>query len=53
MTNFMDAVREKRQANEPATVGHHAAAAAHLVNMSVRQGRRMEWDFKADTVKTT
>ncbi len=53
MTNFVEAVRQKRQANEPATVGHHAAAAAHMVNASVRQGRRMEWDFKADTLKTT
>jgi predicted dehydrogenase len=53
MTNFVEAVRQKRQANEPAAIGHHAAAAAHMVNMAVRQGRTMEWDFKADTVKTT
>jgi predicted dehydrogenase len=53
MSNFIAAVRRKEQANEPASVGHHAAAAAHMVNLSVRQGRRMDWDFKADTVKTT
>ena len=38
---------------EDAVVGHHAAAAAHMVNLSVRQRRLVEWDFAADTAKHT
>jgi predicted dehydrogenase len=51
MTNFIDALRSRRQPNEHAEVGHHAAAGAHMVNMSVRQKHIVEWDFERDTVK--
>jgi len=51
MGNFLASVRSRQQPAENATVGHHAAAAAHMVNLSVRQKRAMRWDFTADTVQ--
>jgi len=51
MGNFLASVRSRQQPAENATVGHHAAAAAHMVNLSVRQKRAMRWDFTAGTVQ--
>jgi predicted dehydrogenase len=53
LANFVAAVRSRQQPYEDAVVGHHAAAAAHMVNLSVRQRRLVEWDFAADTAKHT
>jgi len=53
LANFIAAVRSRQQPYENAVVGHHAAAAAHMVNLSLRQHRLVEWDFDADTVKRT
>jgi len=53
MGNFATAVRSRQQPAENATVGHHAAAAAHMVNLSVRQKRLVEWDPARDNVRAT
>jgi hypothetical protein len=53
LANFIAAVRSRQQPYEDAIVGHHAAAAAHMVNMSLRQRRLVEWDYAADSVKST
>lgn len=52
LANFFDAIRTRQQPSEDATVGHRAAAAAHLVNLSVRQQRTLEWDPTRDRVKS-
>jgi len=44
LANFMDAVRTRQPSYETAEVGHHAAAAGHMVNLSYRSGKRMLWD---------
>ena len=44
LANFMDAVRTRQPSYETAEVGHHAAAAGHMVNLSYRSGKRMRWD---------
>jgi len=44
LANFIDAVRTRRPSYETAEVGHHAAAAGHMVNLSYRSGKRMRWD---------
>lgn len=44
LANFMDAVRTRQASYETAEVGHHAAAAGHMVNLSYRSGKRMLWD---------
>jgi len=42
--NFIDAVRTRQPSYETAEIGHHAAAAGHMVNLSYRSGKRMLWD---------
>jgi hypothetical protein len=53
MGNFAASVRSRQQPAENATVGHHAAAAAHMINLSVRQKRLVEWDSTRDNVRAT
>jgi predicted dehydrogenase len=44
LTNFFDAVRTRQPSYETAEVGHHAAAAGHMVNLSCRRSKKMLWD---------
>jgi predicted dehydrogenase len=48
---FLDCVRSRKECSENAVVGHHAAAAGHMVNMSYRTGKRYVWDASTDTAK--
>jgi predicted dehydrogenase len=48
---FFDAVRKGTTTKEDAVVGHHAAACAHMVNMSIEQGKIVHWDADNDTIK--
>ena len=52
MARFFDSVRTRKPSVQDGTRGHHAAAAAHLVNDSIRKGRRMEWDFNTGAPRT-
>jgi predicted dehydrogenase len=44
LADFFDAVRTRQASYETAEVGHHAAAAGHMVNLSYRSGKKMLWD---------
>jgi predicted dehydrogenase len=44
LANFLDSVRTRQPSYETAEVGHHAAAAGHMVNLSYRSGKKMLWD---------
>jgi predicted dehydrogenase len=44
LANFVNSVRTRQPGYETAEVGHHAAAAGHMVNLSYRSGKRMLWD---------
>jgi predicted dehydrogenase len=44
LARFFESVRTRKAPVEDGERGHRAAAAAHLVNESVRQGRPVEWD---------
>ena len=44
LANFFEAVRTRQPSYETAEVGHHAAAAGHMVNLSYRSGKKMLWD---------
>jgi predicted dehydrogenase len=48
MARFFDSVRQHKPAVEDGLMGHHAAAAAHMVNLSLRQRRPLEWNFATD-----
>ncbi len=41
---FFNSVRQGRSVVEDVWAGHHAAACAHMVNRSARQGRTVHWD---------
>jgi predicted dehydrogenase len=41
---FFDSVRHGKPVVQDGVMGHHAAAAAHMVNLSLRQGRPLEWN---------
>src|SRR5271166_6274278 len=47
LANFFESVRTRQPGYETAEVGHHAAAAGHMVNLSYRSGKRMVWDAVA------
>jgi hypothetical protein len=49
LANFLDSVRTRQPSYETAEVGHHAAAAGHMVNLSYRSGKRMLWDATKGT----
>ena len=52
VSNFIDAVRSRRQPAEDAAAGHHAASGAHMVNLALRKMTPIEWDFGKDRVKS-
>jgi len=49
---FVSAVRSRVPPVEDARFGHHAAACAHMINQSLREGRVVKWDASRDTVAT-
>jgi predicted dehydrogenase len=51
MANFLDCVRTRHQPVETPEIGHHAAAAGHMVNLSVRSGKKMRWDADAGVAR--
>ncbi len=51
LTEFLDCVRTRKECSENAVVGHHAAAAGHMINLSYRSGQRMVWDAASDTAR--
>ena len=50
MARFFDSVRQHKPAVEDGVMGHHAAAAAHMVNLSLRQRRALDWNFTTDAL---
>jgi len=50
MARFFDSVRQHKPAVEDGPMGHHAAAAAHMVNLSLRQRRPLDWNFTTDAL---
>jgi len=50
VARFFDSVRQGRPAVEDGLTGHHAAAAAHMINLSLRQRRPLDWNFATDVL---
>jgi len=48
VSRFFESVRQNKPPVEDGPMGHHAAAAAHMVNLSLRQKRPLEWNFATD-----
>jgi predicted dehydrogenase len=51
LAEFLDCVRTRKECSENAVVGHHAAAAGHMVNLSYLSGKKMVWDASTDTAR--
>ena len=49
--HFLDSIHSRQSYWEDATAGHHAAACAHMVNLSASQNRTVAWDFARDDIK--
>ena len=50
--HFFESVRSRQPYWEDAVAGHHAAACAHLINLSARERRMTEWDFTRDDLRS-
>ncbi len=51
LERFFESVRTRKQPAEDAVAGHRAAACAHMVNLSIKSGKIVYWDFEGETVK--
>jgi len=49
--HFFESIRTRKPYWEDAVAGHHAACCAHLINMSAKQKRLVEWDFGKDDIR--
>jgi predicted dehydrogenase len=49
--HFFDSIRTRQPYWEDASAGHHAAACAHMINLSAGQRRMVEWDFSKDDIR--
>jgi len=50
--HFFESVRTRKPYWEDAVAGHHAAACAHLINLSAKDRRMTEWDFTKDDIRS-
>jgi predicted dehydrogenase len=50
--HFFESIRTRQSYWEDAAAGHHAAACAHMINLSAKQRRLVEWDFAKDDILT-
>ena len=50
--HFFESIRTRKPYWEDAVAGHHAAACAHLINLSAKQKRLVEWDFAKDDIRS-
>jgi len=51
MLEFFNCVRSRQECSENAEVGHYAAAAGHMVNISYRSGKKVFWDAPGNTAR--
>jgi len=49
--HFFESIRTRVPYWEDAAAGHHAAACAHMVNLSVKERRLVEWDAEKDDIR--
>ena len=50
MANFFDCVKSRQQPVAPVAVEHRTITACHLTNISLRLGRKLNWDPAAETI---
>ncbi len=50
--NFFECVRTRKPPIEDALIGHRAAGVAHLVNLSYKQKKLVQWDYAKEGLRT-
>jgi len=48
--DFLDCIKSRKSPVSDVTAGHRVAVACHLANLSLRLGRSLRWDAKAETI---
>jgi predicted dehydrogenase len=48
--DFLDCIKSRKAPVSDVTAGHRVAVACHLANLSLRLGRSLRWDAKAETI---
>lgn len=51
LQHFLESIRTRKPYWQDALAGHRAAACAHMINLSAKQGRVVEWDFEREDIK--
>jgi hypothetical protein len=46
--DFLKCVKSRKDPYFPADIGHRVATVCHLANLSIRLGRKLKWDPKAE-----
>lgn len=49
--NFLECIKSRQQPISDLESGHRVSALCHLANSSLRLGRSLQWDSKAETVR--
>src|SRR5438874_11749867 len=49
--NFLDCIKSRQQPISDLDSGHRVATICHLANLSLRLGRSLQWDAKAETIR--
>jgi hypothetical protein len=49
--NFLDCVKSREETRVTAETGHRVATTCHLANLSLRTGRKLEWDATKEVIK--
>jgi predicted dehydrogenase len=48
--NFLDCMKSRQQPNENLELGHHVTTVAHLGNIALRVGRKINWDPEKERI---
>ncbi len=48
--NFLECVKSRQETVEPLEAGHHVSTVAHLGNLALRAGRKIDWDHAREQV---
>jgi predicted dehydrogenase len=51
LAGWLSCIRSRKEPYENALIGHRAAACAHMVNLSAKQRRLVEWDFEKEDIR--
>jgi predicted dehydrogenase len=49
--NFLDCIKTRQEPISDLESGHRVATLCHLANLSLRLGRSLQWDAKAETIR--